>query len=76
MTTSRQVARQIEMFLEDGQRERLTVALAILDGMDATAASSSKDCCSPPERISICHCLEHWHPHRRTTECRPRRAVR
>jgi len=37
VNTSRQVARQIELFLEDGARERLTVALALLDEMGAEA---------------------------------------
>ena len=38
---SRQVARQIRLFLEDGKRERLIVALALLDnrGDEGTAMS-------------------------------------
>lgn len=31
MNKARQVKRQIELFMEDGEREHLTVALAILD---------------------------------------------
>ena len=29
-----------------------------------------KECCKVPEQFVICHCLEHWHPHRKTEECR------
>jgi len=27
------------------------------------------ECCSVPSEPRICHCLAHWHPHRRDAEC-------